>query len=337
MTIDPTHDKNGALSPVYSDASSATGGQGWGLLTSPNLFDGSDNFLSPPDRWTVTGGAYYLETFGNVLAAPEFAGGGSSASHGGGGGGGGNPPPPTTLSNNYGLAFNINWDSSVGSAPTGFVGAFEQAIGYFLGNFGSPQPITIGLSVGWGEAGGQRLPVGALGESLTNIEKVDYSLLQTKMSAYLPSTGDPITVANHSYWVASAEEKALGIPTTSTLDGAVGFSSRVTWDFTGGSTTPKGQYDFVSVSEHEISETMGRIALLGTSVSDNGVIYPEAFSPLDLFRYSQPGVRSLVGGQTAYFSPDGSTSSPTTYFNSTAGGDWGDWQSSGVNSAGNDA
>jgi len=28
---------------------------------------------------------------------------------------------------------------------------------------------------------------------------------------------------------------------------------------------------------------------------------------------------------------------PLLYFNTTSGGDWGDWQSSGPNSAGNDA
>jgi hypothetical protein len=55
--------------------------------------------------------------------------------------------------------------------------------------------------------------------------------------------------------------------------------------------------------------------------------------------------RSLTGGADAYFSYDGGTSSGATdlaghsrtYFNSTAGGDWGDWQSSGAHTAGNDA
>ena len=65
---------------------------------------------------------------------------------------------------------------------------------------------------------------------------------------------------------------------------------------------------------------------------------------MDLFRYSAQGQPSLIGGLDAYFSFDGgassngSTSSPSfTYFNSTAGGDWGDWQSSGGHTAGNDA
>jgi hypothetical protein len=157
----------------------------------------------------------------------------------------------------------------------------------------------------------------------------------------LPSTGDPIG-GTHSYWVASAEEKALGlIGNSSSVDGAVGFSSSVSWNFT--SSVAAG-YDFIGVAEHEISETMGRIALLGATISDGGTNYANGYTPMDLFRYSAAGTRSLVGGQSAYFSFDGgkssngSSSSPSfTYFNSTAGGDWGDWQSSGIHNVANDA
>src|SRR5262249_20657355 len=122
------------------------------------------------------------------------------------------------------------------------------------------------------------------------------------------------------------------------------FSSSVSWNF---STGTGSGYDFISVAEHEISEAMGRIALLGETISDSGTIYQNGFSPMDLFRYSAPNQLSLVGGQTAYFSPNGGSSSGSqpnnltgssfSYFNSTAGGDWGDWQSSGATSAGKDA
>jgi hypothetical protein len=77
---------------------------------------------------------------------------------------------------------------------------------------------------------------------------------------------------------------------------------------------------------------MGRISLLGTTV--DGI--PNGYSTLDLFRYSAADTRSLVGGQTAYASSD-SGHTNLDYFNATAGGDWGDWSSSGLTSAGNDA
>jgi hypothetical protein len=256
--------------------------------------------------------------------------------HGGGGGGSGSGYPKTvTYSNASNLVFNITYDSSVGTAPSGFVTGFVSAIDYFLANFDNS--MTINLDVGWGEVAGQRLSAGALGESSTNIFQVSYSSLQGKMPASLPA-GDPIS-GTHFYWVASAEEKALGLTgaTGSGLDGAVGFSSGVSWNFGGGSG-----YDFASVAEHEISETMGRIALLGATISGGGVNYANGYTPMDLFRYSgfnattNTGTRSLVGGQAAYFSTDNGQT-PTLYFNTQAGGDWGDWQSSGTHSAGNDA
>lgn len=303
--------------------------------------------LSQGQTWPIDfgSGAPYLDTFGDLTTVGGIAGGSASPSHGGGGGGGTTPPTYVSPTEN-GLTFVINWDSSVGNAPTGFVDAFKTAIGYFLANSGSPTPITITLNVGWGEAGGQRLSIGALGESLTNINMVPYSQLYGALTnyGYVPST-DPLLGTTHSYWVASAEEKALGlISNNSSLDGSLGFSSRVTWDFAN-SAPASGQYDFVSVAEHEISETMGRISLLGASISDNGLIYTNGYSPLDLFRYSAQGTLSLSPSQAAYFSPDGGLSSggmnpagsAITYFNSTAGGDRGDWQSSGANSAGNDA
>jgi hypothetical protein len=278
----------------------------------------------------------YGESFG------EASIGSFSKGSGGGGSGtsGGTTPPTWTSPTINGLTFVVHWDSSVGNAPGAFSGAFETALNQLASNLGTPTPITINLNVGWGEAGGSRLSPFALGESLTNIDRVSYADMQSAMSSYLPSS-DPITSSSHYYWVASAEERALGLPNSSSLDGSVGFSSHASWNFT--STPGSGQYDFISIAEHEISETMGRIALLGATISDHGVNYANSYTPMDLFRYNGTQ-RSLVGGQDAYFSYDGgissngSASNPSfTYFNSTAGGDWGDWQSTGAHTAGNDA
>lgn len=322
-----------SLSPSFSISSAlpsnTSGGSGSPSLTTPSAADTTRDTLSNLPRSSDSPAIFTSDAHGGP-------GGGS----GGGSGGGGGTPKPYTASGN-GLTFVINWDSSVGKAPSAFTGAFETAVGYFLGNLSSPvQPITITLDVGWGEAGGKSLPFGALGESLTNIYQVPYSgLLQTSLSSYLP-TSDPI-VASHYYWVASAEEKALGITGNNTsLDGSVGFGSRVAWNYT--ATTGSG-YDFISVAEHEISETMGRIALVGGTISDSGTNYANSYTPFDLMRYSAPGTLSLVGGKTAYFSYDfgkssngNSTSSTYTYFNTTLGGDPGDWNSTG-NTPANDA
>src|SRR4029077_9597317 len=158
-----------------------------------------------------------------------------------------------------------------------------------------------------------------------NIDLTSYSALKnSSMGGYLPAS-DPIS-GTHSYWVPSAEEKALGLASNNTsLDGAVGFSSKTSWNYN--STTGGSQYDFVSTAEHEISEVMGRIGLGGGAVSDNGTIVSNSYTPFDLFRYSAPGQIAPASGSTAYFSFDGGNSSGAanlagsskTYFNTTAG------------------
>jgi hypothetical protein len=308
--------------------------------------DGSFNSFATPTPVTL------IEDYG--AASPKsgppsvefFAGPGSGGGHGGGGGG--TVPPPYTPSATNNIAFVINWDSSVGSAPSGFVTGVEAAVDYFrdLQNLSGPaMPTSITLNVGWGETGGTRLSTFALGQSLTYIEERSYSEFQPHMAsmASVPSA-DPLNAAAHQYWMPTAEEKALGLGVldkTLTSDGAVGFGSRFSWDFSGKVPLGSNQYDFVAVAKHEISEAMGRIAVLGGTVG--GV--PNSYTPFDLFRFTDTNVRSLTGGADAYFSYDGGKSStgtglttdPRTYFNSTAGGDWGDWQSSGTHTAGNDA
>ncbi len=285
--------------------------------------------------FTDSGGGF-SESGGAAIDLFSNAGG---LGHPGGGSGGGSPPPQYTASLN-GMTFVVNWDNSVGSAPTAFVSGFESAVQYFLNNLGpATTPITITLAVGWGEVAGSRLSPFALGESSTNIDLTSFSALKaSSMGGYLPASA-PVS-GTHSYWVPSAEEKALGLVTNNTnLDGAVGFSSRTSWNYN--STTSGGQYDFVSTAEHEISEVMGRIGLGGGTVSDNGTSVPNSYTAFDLFRYSGPGLPAPAASSTAYFSFDGGNSSGATnlagssktYFNTTAGGDISDWASS----AGKDA
>jgi hypothetical protein len=301
---------------------------------------------------------------GNFTAASPAPGGGGFVefdSRGGGGSasggatvGGGSRPASWGASNAAGMTFVINWDSSTNSAPLNFRAGVKTAVQYFLNHFASP--VTITLNVGWGEVAGQRMSSGALGESETNIYQYSYSQLygamanqattgspdQVSAAASLPnpvtSPNGPIGGSPH-YWVSSADAKALNLPLptgASSVDGWVGFGSRYSWWFGPGTGTQgSNQYDFVSVAEHEISEVMGRISLLGASINDGGTIVTNSYENMDLFRYSSAGTRSLVGGQTAYLSFD-SGNTHLLNFNTTSGGDWGDWQSSGTNSAGND-
>src|SRR5512135_1239766 len=53
----------------------------------------------------------------------------------------------------HALTFNITYDSSVSSAPSGFQSAFQNAIGFYEASFSNP--IAINLNVGWGTLNGQ--------------------------------------------------------------------------------------------------------------------------------------------------------------------------------------
>jgi hypothetical protein len=228
------------------------------------------------------------------------------------------------------MIINVTFDSSVGSAPAGFIATVDAVVQFYETQF--TDPITVNIDVGYGEVDGQALSPGALGESITFLNSFSFSQLRSALAADATTAADQTAVASlpgsnpagtANFWVATAEAKALGLAgASSSLDGFVGFSSVPNiFDYNNADGVTAGQYDFFGVVAHEISEVMGRLVLGGSS-----------FSPLSLFDYSAAGVRDMAGAQPGYFSINGGTTNLDS-FNSNSGGDLGDWASS----AGNDA
>jgi hypothetical protein len=120
----------------------------------------------------------------------------------------------------------------------------------------------------------------------------------TSAAASLPVT-DPTGGSN--FVLGQAEMKALGLAPVVPLypsDGSVTFTNSVAWTFDPNNRQVAGKYDFIGTAEHEISEVMGRFAVLR---SDNGKSYDLS----DMYIYTAPGVRYLnSGGANAYFSVD---------------------------------
>ena len=133
--------------------------------------------------------------------------------------------------------------------------------------------------------------------------------------ASLPSL-DPSNGAGLA--VSGGLAQILGLaPASNDTDDTVTLNSKLPWTYGA---------DAVGVIEHELTEgLMGRIGGLGLTSAGN-------WGPLDLFRYSSPGVRDYSGGadsRPAYFSVDG-TALLVKFHNAFSTGrfdgqDFGDW------------
>ena len=232
-----------------------------------------------------------------------------------------------------GLTINVIYDSSVSSAPAGFKAEINAAVQYLESLYNDP--ITITIDVGYGEVAGSRLSSGALGESETYLSSYSYAQLTTAMRADATSASDTSAIAsllatnptgNGTFWVSTAEAKALGLaPNGTSVDGYVGFAgSANTFDYNNADGVTAGQYDFYGVVLHEITEVMGRQTMNGQSF-----VGTTAYEPLDLFHYSAPGVHVFSGTQAGYFSADGGATNLAN-FNTNPGGDFGDWASTKI-------
>src|SRR5882672_4870674 len=99
------------------------------------------------------------------------------APHGSSPSGGG---APVVTGASSGLIINVSYDASVSNAPTGFKETVAQVVQYFQANFSDP--ITINISVGYGEAGGSPLSGGAIGQSLTYLSSFSYSAIKSALA-----------------------------------------------------------------------------------------------------------------------------------------------------------
>jgi hypothetical protein len=234
------------------------------------------------------------------------------------------------------FVINISWDSSVSSAPTGFVTAVQNAVQFLESQF--QDPVTITIDVGYGEVNGSSLGSGVLGESESYLTSVSYSTLVKELKANATTAADQSAVStlpatspvNGNYWESTAEAKALGLISSSAqpIDGYVGFSSTYSFTYNDSSGVSAGSYDFNGVALHEMSEVMGRMLLTGATIG--GIA--NGYDALDLYHYSSPGTRDFSASTPGYLSINAGTTDNGN-FNTVSGGDAGDWASS----MGNDA
>jgi hypothetical protein len=222
-----------------------------------------------------------------------------------------------------GVNIIIQYDGlTVATAPAGFFTAVQYAVAQADALIADNITLTINFS--WGQVGGQALPVGSVGASLTPHFVLPYSQVRAALVASETTLDDFYSVSSlplvdpsggRGIQVSVAQALALGIPglNTNGVAGFVGLDASSLFEFS--QTATAGAYDAIGTLYHEISEVLGRTSdLAGTSGN---------LTILDLFRYSAPGAHTLstIG---AYFSPD--TTTLVAPFNNPAnGGDAGDW------------
>lgn len=238
------------------------------------------------------------------------------------------PPPPiptplpgVTIGAVGGLQIDLQWDSSVASAPPGFEQAVMAAATLFTNQYPS-KPVLVVIAVGYGEVNGTPLSSGNLGESETGGYLTDYATVANALH--------PAAAANAptsaQFFVPNAQARLLGLKsaTDTSVDGWVGLSSNYAFDYAG---TGAG-YDPIGIAAHEISEVMGRLSLQGEIINNT-----QTYTPLDLFAWASAGELKLSGGG-GYFSLDGGVTSLAVFNAGSNGGDNGDWGSAPL---GNDA
>jgi hypothetical protein len=140
------------------------------------------------------------------------------------------------------------------------------------------------------------------------------SSVQAQADSSLP-TSDPLG-AKH-YYTPYAEAKTLGYisPTGTEIDGYIGLSKTVALSYT--QPVAAGQFDAIGAMEHEISAVMGRVGAVGA------VYGAGSYTPLDLFRFSAPGVRATsASAKTPYFSLNGGVTNLGNYSTTVDFGDW---------------
>ena len=234
-----------------------------------------------------------------------------------------------------GMVINPIFDSSITSLANALTieEAFITVANDYASSFNSN--ITVNIGVSWGSVAGQALPSSAVGASVDPLYGYySYNQVRTYLTNNAKLNPANLTLAtavknlpvnapsgSSLYAIPSAEAKALGIiaGTATGKDGYVGFAGP-TSSFSFNATGPiaAGTYDFGAVAAHEIDEVLGHISGIYNAT-------PTYRTPLDLFRYTSPGVLNFSYSTPAYFSIDGGKTKLAA-FNNASTGDRADWQ-----------
>jgi hypothetical protein len=203
---------------------------------------------------------------------------------------------------------------------------YESGVNYAINEIDShfADPITLHIvfktsSSGLGSSSANLL--GFLNYSeITSAMQAD-ATTATDNTAYSHFGPDPTGGGTFLITVANAAALGFGNLEGSSGSGTITFANNQPYTFDPNNRVVPGDFDFIGVAEHEITEVMGRIVELGADFGAG----PD-YLPYDIFRY-KGGVQSVNPNDTSvYFSIDGGASI-LKFYNGPGGGDLGDWAS----------
>jgi hypothetical protein len=243
------------------------------------------------------------------------------------------------------LVIDPTFSSTITSDPgaAGIESAINGAISTIEGDITSPNNINVQIYFTEVSSG--------LGQSTTTTDNLSYYQYYNAFAAVVssaaqlsalsslgpapsgPGSGNPVN-GNTTVQVTSAEARNLGFSDpgvvtvgSGTYDSEISLNTSITY--------PPGpnngsNYGLQAVANHEIDEALG-IGGTGSTLGNDDLTGP--VGDLDLYRYSAPGVRSYSDVQKttpySYFSVNGGDT-VLSYFNQTAGDDYGDWLSNPI-------
>jgi FG-GAP-like repeat len=226
----------------------------------------------------------------------------------------------------------ISYDSSVtsqsGAFQSLFDGAVNAAVQFYDQEF--TNNITVNVTFAWGSLG-----AGAIAENQFYYDTYSYATIVSALKATQISSDDIAAyttlpandpTGGNGFIVTAAQARVLGLPFGGTpFDDFVTLNSDFGpsgYTFDPNNRAVSGKYDAIGALEHEVSEGIfGRIGNLGLTVNGQSGLY----TPLDLFRYSSPGVRDFSPGNNDFFSVDGQHLLTEFNNHNQFGGDVSDW------------
>ena len=222
-------------------------------------------------------------------------------------------------------SFTSNFNTNFGANATAAQNAWKAAANVFTSNFSDS--ITVNITVD-AVAG-----TGVFGQSNTLLQSFSYATLYGAVVADAKTSNDATAIGpggsvtaidptggKGTFWVTTAQAKALGIGSFAGSDGTTTFGTGNPFTFSG--PVAAGTYDFQGVAAHEISEVLGRLGISGGTIAST----PNSYSLIDLFSYTGAGVRALGSGPGENFSINNGSTLLKLYNDAAANGlDTRDW------------